>query len=136
MIFIDTTFFVGSADKSDDYHQSAVQLISKLVGGNFGKALTTDFILNETAALLSNRPKISHSEVKEAVEILLSSFHIEVIYMDEALLKEALKIFGQYKGDLSLTDAASVLIMQKYNIKEIYSHDSDFDRVAGVIRKV
>ncbi len=136
MIFLDTTFLIGSLDESDDYHSTSVPVISDIFHGKLGKAIVTDFIINEVSSILNSRPKITYSQIKEAVEILLASPHVEIIYIDETLLKEALEVFGQYKGDLSLTDSMSVHIMQKYHIKEIYSHDSDFDRVAGIKRKI
>jgi len=57
------------------------------------------------------------------------------VYVDELLLKSALKLYPQYEGELSLTDIVSLRVMEKYRISEVFSHDTDFDRVKRLSRK-
>jgi predicted nucleic acid-binding protein len=66
--------------------------------------------------------------------IILSSPRVFTVHIDEALFKESLKLYPTYRGELSLTDVSTVAAMRLYGVKDIYSHDSDFDRVQGIRR--
>ncbi len=59
-----------------------------------------------------------------------------MVFVDEAKLKDALEEYSKYKGKLSLTDTVSAEVMKKYKVIEIFSHDSDFDTVKNVRRRV
>ena len=40
-----------------------------------------------------------------------------------------------FKGKLGLTDTSTVVVMRKYGVKEVFSHDGDFDSVPGITRR-
>ena len=46
-----------------------------------------------------------------------------------------MKLVLKYDGTLSLADCLAVHLMKKYNIDTIFSFDSDFDKVKGIVRK-
>lgn len=76
-----------------------------------------------------------HEEATKAVFAILASPRVEVIFIDESLFVESINIYKNYKGKLSFTDSTTVTILKKYGIKEIFSHDKDFDKIPGIIRK-
>ena len=39
------------------------------------------------------------------------------------------------QGELSLTDVLSVIVMNKYNVREIILYDKDFYRAWGIMRR-
>jgi predicted nucleic acid-binding protein len=53
---------------------------------------------------------------------------------DEDQYNQAIVTFLKYDGKLSLADALSVEVMKKYDVAEIVSFDSNFDRVSGILR--
>jgi predicted nucleic acid-binding protein len=132
LIFIDTTAWVAGIDASDPLHDDGKAIIEALAEGRSAPALTTDFVLDETLTLLKRRGA-RVSKAAEALEQLLSSPSVTVVYVDESLFEESLVHFKKYEK-LSFTDAVTLTIMQRYGIKEIYSHDSDFD-LKGIVRK-
>jgi len=69
-------------------------------------------------------------------ETILSYPRIFMVFVDETILKKALERYPEHGGRLSLTDVVSVVVMEKYRIKEIFSHDEDFDEVKGIQRKI
>lgn len=97
-------------------------------------ALTTDFILDEAVTLLGKRKGFGALKAAKVAENILSSPRVFTIYIDEALLKEALKLYPTYRGRLSLTDAATVAVMGMYGARNIFSHDRDFEEVEGIKR--
>jgi predicted nucleic acid-binding protein len=134
LIFIDTTVWVGAADKNDDLHDSATKIIDALTSGSLPLALTTDFIIDESVTILGRRKAFGAEQAMNVGKRILSSPRVFTVFIDEALLNECLERYPKHKGRLSLTDVCSLTVMEKYGIKEIYSHDSDFD-LAGLRRK-
>lgn len=134
LILIDTTVWVGAADKKDNCFPTAKPVVEKLLKGELPYALTTDYVLNETVTILGKRPGITAKQAKDIALAILSSGRVEVIFIDDFLLKDALEIYPRYDGKLSLTDAVSVHIMEKYGINRVFTHDGDFDKVKGIAR--
>jgi len=134
LIFIDTTVWVGASDSNDEFHGSSAEIVKAVRLGTLPLALTTDFIIDETVTILGKRKGSGAEHAKNIGKKLLSSPRVFTVFIDEALLLESLERYPRYKGKLSFTDVCSVVVMEKYGVKEVYSHDSDFD-LAGFRRK-
>ncbi|MBI3022101.1 MAG: PIN domain-containing protein [Thaumarchaeota archaeon] len=134
MIFVDTTFWVGDADANDDFHASAHLGIDAIRKGEAAMALTTDFVLDETVTILGKRKGFGAANAAKVGQNLLSSPRVFAVYVDEALMNEALKRFPEFNGKLSFTDVISLVVMSRYGVREIFSHDKDFDGIEGLKR--
>jgi predicted nucleic acid-binding protein len=134
LIFVDTTVWVGASDENDDFYKSSRSVVEAIRLGKLPPALTTDFVIDETVTILGKRKDFGAEKAQRVGERLLLSPRVFVVFVDELLLKDALKLYPRYEGELSLTDVVSVVVMQKYHIREIFSHDRDFDKVKGVFR--
>lgn len=132
MIFIDTTVLVAGIDASDTLHEDGKAVLRAILDGSLPGAVTTDYVLDETLTLLRRRGA-STAAAAGAVEGLLSSSLIDMVFVHETLFKEALTTFRKYQK-LSFTDAVSLTVMQRQKIKEVFSHDRDFD-LKGITRK-
>lgn len=132
MIFIDTTTWVAGFDTSDALHEDGKAVLEALVGGRSPPAVTTDFVLDETLTLLRRRGA-GAKEVVEALESVLSSSLVRVVFVEQSLFSDSLVKFKKHER-LSFTDAVTLTLMQRDKIKEIYSHDKDFD-LKGIVRK-
>jgi len=135
LIFIDTTFWVGDADANDDFHDSAHEVIEAIRTGRTAIALTTDFVLDETVTILGRRGGFGSDKAARVAESVMSSPRVFTVYIDEVFMKESLELYPQFHGRLSLTDVCSSVVMKRYAVREIYSHDKDFDLVKGVTRR-
>jgi predicted nucleic acid-binding protein len=96
--------------------------------------VTTDFVLDETVTILGRRKGFGGEKAAKVCEKVLSSPRGFAVYVDEALLKEALRLYPEFKGRLSLTDVSSLVVMKRFGVREIFSHDRDFDGIQGVKR--
>ncbi|MBS7623908.1 type II toxin-antitoxin system VapC family toxin [Candidatus Bathyarchaeota archaeon] len=134
MIFIDTTVWVGDADLNDELHESAHQLIESVRTGRSPLGLITDFIINETVTILGRRRGFGAHRAVEVGRAMLTSPRVFTVYVDEGILNEALTTYPAYDGRLSLTDVVSTIVMKRYGVREIFSHDADFDSVGGIRR--
>lgn len=134
MIFIDTTVWVGDADLNDEFHESSHSLIESVRMGQTPLGLITDFILDEAVTILGKRRGFGASRARDSANAILASPRIFTVFVDESILKEALTTYPMFGGRLSLTDVVSTVVMKRYGVKDIFSHDSDFDSVKGIRR--
>lgn len=135
MIFVDTTVWVGASDKNDGFHKSSREIAEAILYEKLPLALTTDFIIDETVTILGNRKGFGVEKAKKVGENILSSPRVITVFIEETVLKKTLELYPNHLGQLSLTDVASVVVMEKYRVKEIFSHDTDFDGIEGITRK-
>jgi len=91
--------------------------------------------VDETVTLLGARRGFGATAAAEVGKAIITSPRVVTIFVDESILKESIATYPKYGGKLSLTDVVSTVIMKRYSVKGIFSHDSDFDRVAGITRK-
>ena len=96
--------------------------------------MTTDFIIDETVTLLGNRRGFSATAAANVGRLILASPRIVTVFVDECILKEAIAAYARHAGKLSLTDVVSTIVMKRYSVKDVFSHDSDFDAVSGIRR--
>ena len=132
MIFIDTTIWVSAIDSSDKLHEDGESVLEALIKKELPLAMTTDYVLDETLTLLKRRGASSRKIVEVVKDIIASSF-VKVVYVDEKMFREALVGFAKYER-LSFTDAVTLNVMRRFGVKEIFTHDKDFN-LDGVVRK-
>jgi predicted nucleic acid-binding protein len=65
---------------------------------------------------------------------IIASPRIVTVFVDESMLKESIAAYARYGGKLSLSDVVSAVVMKRYSVKDIFSHDSNFDLVSGIRR--
>jgi len=132
LIFVDTTIWASGIDTSDTLHKDGAAVMDALASGTLGPAMTTDFILDETLTLLKTRGGNTKA-VAEAIENITSSSAVTLLYVDEALFRLALQTYQKYES-LSFADAVTLSVMHQHRIRDIFSHDNDFD-IKGILRK-
>lgn len=134
MIFVDTTVWVGDADLNDDFHESSHSLIESIRKGQSPSGLVTDFILDEAVTILGKRRGFGAGRARDIANAILASPRVFTVFVEEGILKEALSTYPMFGGRLSLTDVVSVVVMRRFGVKNIFSHDSDFDSVKDLRR--
>lgn len=134
MIFVDTTVWVGDADLNDDFHESSHRIVESIRTGETPHALVTDFIIDELVTILGKRKGFGAMHAKVTAEAILESPRVFTVFVDDSILRNALSIYPIYKGRLSLTDIVTTVVMKRYGVGDIFSHDTGFDRVKGIRR--
>ena len=132
MIFVDSTIWVSGIDHSDTLHDDGAAVLKAIAGGHDFSTITTDFVLDETLTLLRKRGAEA-GRITEAIRGIVTSNKVVLLFVDEPLFQAGLVTFKKYPK-LSFTDAISLTVMQQRRIREIFSHDSDFD-IRGIVRK-
>ena len=129
--FLDTTVFIAAAFLKEKHHKEAREIIASVEEGALGKPVITDYILDEVVTFVRKRKSAAASI--ETLEAMIYSPHLRFIKVEDRHFEAGLQLFRTYKR-LSFTDAVSVAVMRDLDIEVIYSFDSDFDGIPGIVR--
>ncbi|MHB8587062.1 MAG: type II toxin-antitoxin system VapC family toxin [Thermoplasmatota archaeon] len=132
-VFVDTGPLVAFLSADDSEHDRARSLMRRVLGGELGTALTSDWVIVESLTYLRRRP--ARVEVSRA---LLDLVHgprapLRVRTSDASRMDEAIRIhFELYERGLSLVDCGLVALAREAK-GVVGSFDRRFD---GVIPRV
>jgi len=138
MRFIDASVFIYAylkpktrlPNQVSEFKKSAKRIVTRLNEGE--EAITTLIHISEVSNILEAR--FSYAQSVEVVSALLSKRSLEVV---EPSLKNYLEAIEESRiQGLGINDALALLTMRHRGINEIYSFDSDFDKVQEVRRIV
>jgi len=94
---------------------------------------TSETVVAEVVYVLSSRSlyNLGHEDIAARLRPLLALIGLKLSYK-----RSCLQALGIYAGNphLDFEDALSVAHMERQNIEEIISYDTDFDRIPSVRR--
>ena len=131
-VVIDTVVWVGAKSERDNYYEKSNNIINAFLNKKIKKVIITDYVLIETINFLLRKSGFEFTY--DVLNSITESGKIEIRYSDEIFLTKIKEIFEKYKN-LSLTDCSIVALMEERKIKYLFSFDSGFDKVKGIIRK-
>ena len=123
---------IGAFYRNDQWHGQAAPIINDIDAGS-GQAYVSDFILAEVLNFLHQ--KAGHAAAVETLLALEAAENINLIRITDTRFAAGKAYFEKYSR-LSLVDALTVACMKDLGISRIYSFDSDFDGVDGIIRLI
>lgn len=132
-IFIDSSFFKGLLDTTDDFHSQAITIFSEWKS-NKPQLVTSNYILDESLTLLRVRQglpvalKLRDLLAKGAQRISL----IRVTVEDEA---NAWEWFTKPWSKLSYTDCVSFAMMKRLGLTQVATFDTHFAKAGFKIIK-
>ena len=94
------------------------------------KVLTSAVHVSEVSNMLESLT--SNETTYEIIESVLLNNNIEIAEVGKEIYVAALEIAKTHK--VSINDCVASVIMNTKNVSEIYSFDSDFDKIDGIIR--
>ncbi|MHA1974243.1 MAG: type II toxin-antitoxin system VapC family toxin [Candidatus Hodarchaeales archaeon] len=125
MIFVDTGAFYASKVKNDINHASANKIERKILQGEFGRIITTNYIFDELITLL--RGRIHYKELIKIGDAIKNSPNIQIICILEAIEDKAWDFYKKNQDkDYSFTDCTSFVVMNSLNIKMAFTYDMHF----------
>jgi predicted nucleic acid-binding protein len=126
MIFIDASFVIAIASKADQWHERATELLPKLQNQ---ERIISGLMVSEIITLIG---AIHGGKAAKNVYNYIKDNY--VIYKVEDIYDEIIWDYIKYDGTLSFADSSAITIMKKLGIYEIFSFDSDFDKVNNLVR--
>lgn len=127
IVFVDSSALKANYDADDDCHQEATELMRKIAARetDVSSFITTDYVLDEAVTL--TRFAHSHRKAVDLAEAALTSKFMRVVYSDEDLFLDGMRIFKQHTDkEWSLTDCVSFATMRKYGMKTAFTFDAHF----------
>lgn len=123
-IFVDTQYLIALADKSSDLHQRA-KFISESLG--IFSVVTSEMVLTEFLNYFCERGEYFRRMTISIINALRNDPNVEIVPQTPELFENALLLYQQRmdKG-YSLTDCASMLIMQERGIVNVLTYDKHF----------
>jgi hypothetical protein len=127
---LDTGFFVAFHNSRDVNHKRAVELMEKLLEGEYGPIFTSDYIFDEAVTVAYVRTG-RHDLAVDIGNLILGIDHpkfVTILPIKEEIFENTWSIFTNYpKRGFSFTDCSSIALIRKLDIKSIVSFDRGFD---------
>ncbi len=132
MRFVDANVLIHAAvDQDPRAHQHSSTLVDKLQRGQ-EDVFVTELVLAEVAASLrsARTGRLSHAQIAEFLRPLLSLPSVHML--DKQIWPRSLELFEIRRVDLA--DAHIMALIERDGNADVYSFDTDFDRIPGIRR--
>lgn len=127
-MYLDANFFIFANFSTDSKGNNARAILRQIIMGK--RAITTSLALDEVMwVLIKNNKKI---ELREIIEEIYAIKNLEIKEVSSNIPLRAIDFMEKY--ELKPRDAFHVALMENFNVNEIVSDDSDFDRVKVIKR--
>lgn len=128
MVLVDSNFFIALINDKDQYHERAKELSNDIMKEE--NKIIPLLMVSEAITSIGKRKdgKISN----KLYNVIIDNF--EVCYPEKKDIEESMKLVLKYGGSLSLADCLAIYLMKEKKITNIFSFDSDFDKVNGIVR--
>lgn len=125
MIFFDTSAWVALADARERHHPDVMAIARRVVRGEFGRVVSTDYVLDETYTIV--RMKLGLEAVRELRDRLRASRNYEIMKVSQDEFDQALSLMLEREDRRwSLTDCTSFLVMRALGIVDALTLDRNF----------
>jgi len=132
-LFVDTSGWACYVDRSQAQHAAALAVYQD-IRAQGRRLVTTNYVLAELMALLTQPLRIPRTTVLTFVEALQAAPHIQIVHVDPARDAAAWGLLRSRPDRLwSLVDAASFVVMQERGLVEALTTDHHFEQ-AGFVR--
>ena len=133
MIMLDSNIIIYAYNRDAPERQYCLPIIRNAILGELDTALSV-LSLFEVYHVLAQRIQrpLPESQVSQIVLDLALSRNIRKFEITESLFIEAITIAEEYS--ININDALLASTMRSIGSEEIYSHDSDFDKVEFIRR--
>lgn len=126
-VFVDASYFVGSLDLKDQWHELAVSARERLPDDV--ALVTTDEVLTEVLAAFSNRGQTGRELAAELVRRILDAGTMRVIPQSRESFSNGLDRY-EHRLDktYSVQDCVAMNVMDAEGIREILTSDHNFEQ--------
>ena len=132
MIFVDTGAWLALADRHDRDHDRVLEVGRRVARGEFGKQITTNYVLTETLTIV--RRRIGLAAAISFAKTLSESDEVRTFWIEPIHHEEAVKLMATHTDKVwSLTDCSSFVVMRALQIRRALALDYDFVRAGFTV---
>ena len=125
-VFLDTNGWLAILNASDSLHPAAT-VVWREINTLRRSIVLTDWVIAGTGNGLA-KTAARHAFFR-AVDLVLTSNRVTVVYIDDTLLRNALAVYDSRKDkEWGLTDCASFEIMRQMQISDVLTSDHHFEQ--------
>lgn len=125
MIFVDTSAWVALADRHDRDHARTLDVGRRIARGEYGKQVTTNYVMTETLTLV--RRRLGLSAAVSLAKTFAESDEVRVFWIEPVHHDEGVRIMASHPDKVwSLTDCTSFVVMNALQIRQALALDDDF----------
>lgn len=128
--FLDTNILIRYLTRDDEVKAEAVFLLLRRIELGEEKVVTSPLVIFETVYTLQRSYRVPRATIREALTYIIALPGIEL--PNKSVYVKALDLFE--RKNISFADAYNVVYMQSHRLGEIYSWDTDFDNLEGIVR--
>lgn len=130
-LFLDTNILLRHLTQDDPVQSKASTALLRHVEQGEEVVITSELVVAEAVFILqSKRYGLSPEAIRDALEPLIFLPRIHLAH--KPLYRRAFELYCAER--MSFVDAYNTAFMEARGITEIYSYDTDFDKVRGVKR--
>lgn len=127
-IFLDASYAIALASRSDQHHARAVELAKRIEAGKIPLVTTRAVVLEIGNVLAKQRYRRTAVTLLESIE---DDKRIDVVPLTEGLVSQAFELYKQRTDkEWGLTDCISFILMRERGLQEALTADGHF-RQAG-----
>jgi predicted nucleic acid-binding protein len=128
VIFVDSSFWIGLSDESDDRHGLAQSVLRQHIGQPL---LTSNHVVGESWTFLRRRH--SHAVARRFLDRASRTRRLEITFISEEVERRAWAWLERHdERAYSFVDATSFALMERLRIAEALAFDGDFS-AAGFV---
>lgn len=125
MIFVDTSAWLALSDSHDRSHSAARVLYTRIAAGEFGKAVTTNYVVTETLTIV--RENLGVAVAERLAVAFDNSKELRTCWIEPTHHGAAVKLMLKHKEKhWSVVDCSSFVVMRALGIDRAFTLGSDF----------
>jgi uncharacterized protein len=133
MIFVDTGAWFALSNPAERRHAEALSVFRRATKGEFGRLVTTDFVLDETYTLV--RLRLGIEAVRKLSTLVVQSRNTQLLRVSETDFDRALALLlARAEMRWSFTDCTSFVMMEALGIRTAFGFDSNFREAGFTLR--
>ncbi len=130
MRFLDTNILLRYFTRDDEEKAQHVLKLLKKVEKNEEKVITSPLVIFEVIFTLESYYKVPRAEIQKLVQPIFDLRGLRMDYRE--VFESALHLYS--KKEISFADAFNICFTRKAGVGEIYTYDTDFDRIEEIKR--
>lgn len=125
--FADSSYWIARLDRKDALHAQAIKLGARLHGC---RVYTSQMVLVEVLNFVAEAGEQARTRAALAAEIAARDPQFVVVEQSAKQFRDAVAAYVK-RGDKSwsLTDCASLLIIEQHGIRDVLTHDHHFEQM-------
>ena len=127
---LDTNILLRYLTRDDEKKAaSAFALLRRIEQGDETVA-TSPLVIFETVFTLQKTYRIPRVQIRDALSDIISLRGVDL--PNKSVYLHALELYAE--KNISFADVYNAAYLQAHHLNEIYSYDTDFDKIAGIVR--